>query len=433
MTYTQNIATANTNNNTPAIWNFIAWLSTALFYAYQMTLRVLPSVLMLPIMQKFDMDAQQFGILASFYYFGYALSQIPVGIALDRFPPKLVITICLSLCSLGVLCLAITEIKAIAYLGRFLVGSGSVAGILGAVKTIDQLYPDKTSIMLGFTVLIGVTGAYYGGQPVHELLQYMSMEYTLYYIAAAGIALALVIIISYSTPGPDNSRGNESSSPDEKHELSTLNALVHILKDKRIWLSGLFGGLMVGPLEGFADVWGANYLRQIHGLDPARANSAIVLIFLGLGIGSPIIGSIIEKYKNYATLTALYGWGMIVTLLLLFSVNNLSYTAICALHFITGMLCAYQVILFGIAGKFAPNRLVALSTSVINMFIMIFGIFYHIIIGTVLGKWFEPVEAGNALSYSAGAYHSAFAVIIIGLLLGVFGFVWLRKSLSEAN
>ncbi len=427
MSYTQNF--------TPAIplsvKNFIAWLSTALFFAYQMTLRVLPSALMLPIMKKFNMDAQQFGILASFYYFGYALSQIPIGIALDKFSPRLVITACLFTCSLGVLCLAISDIKAVAYLGRFLVGSASVAAILGAVKTIDHLYPSKASIMLGFTVLIGVMGAYYGGQPVYELLEYMSMDYALYNIAAVGGILALIILFSYNTEGTQENNASTADASNSGGSFSVVNSIILILKDKRIWLSGLFGGMMVGPLEGYADVWGANYLQQIHGLTPAKANSAIVLIFLGLGVGSPIIGTIIEKYRGYATIAAIYAWTMMIALLLLFNMNGLSYITICILHFITGLFCAYQVILFRVAGEFAPNNLVALGTSVINMLIMAFGIFYHIAIGSILKNWFEPVDASNALSYSPGAYHTAFSIIIIGLILGFIGFLGLKNSIER--
>ena len=65
------------------LFAWLAWGCGALFYAYQFALRVSPSVMASELMQTLSLDAAGFGLLASFYYYGYALFQVPAGSLLD--------------------------------------------------------------------------------------------------------------------------------------------------------------------------------------------------------------------------------------------------------------------------------------------------------------------------------------------------------------
>lgn len=68
-----------------------AWLMCALgavFYAYEYFLRILPSVMEVPLRAHFDLSASGFGLLAAFYYYAYVPMQLPVGVLMDRFGPR---------------------------------------------------------------------------------------------------------------------------------------------------------------------------------------------------------------------------------------------------------------------------------------------------------------------------------------------------------
>lgn len=403
----------------------LTWLLASLFYAFQMTLRVLPAIMSVEIMNKFNLDIKAFGMLAGFYYLGYAGGQIPIGLMLDKYQPKYVIAGCIILCISGLGLLAASENVEFAYLARLLIGLGSVAGILGSVKTINDFYPKNETLMLGFTVLIGVIGAIFGGRPVIKLLNLYSMEEVLMQIAVIGLILAALIIVFYNK--------DVSSQATKNSQISSK--LKYIFRKWQIWLAGLCGGLMVGPLEGFADVWGVNYFQQVHLITKENASDASFLIFLGLGIGGPILGYLNQISKNYLRLIASCGGLMIILFMIILNYAPIKYQLILPLTFLIGLFSAYQVIVFSLAGRYAPQDMVGVATSVINMFIMSFGFVFHYIIGYILHNYFTATKTLLGYkAYSMQAYNYAFSVIIIGLIIGSLGFMFLHKiakSLSK--
>ena len=71
---------------------WLIWFIASIFYAYQYILRVMPSIMLTDIMQKFHLDPAAFGQFSGVYYLGYSLMHLPIGIALDRWCPRYVMT-----------------------------------------------------------------------------------------------------------------------------------------------------------------------------------------------------------------------------------------------------------------------------------------------------------------------------------------------------
>src|SRR3990172_8928302 len=78
---------------------WVMWFLATSFFAYQFIMRVFTGLCVPEIMSKFHIDATEFGLLSSLYYYGYADMQIPVAYLLDRFGPRLVISLSCLLCS----------------------------------------------------------------------------------------------------------------------------------------------------------------------------------------------------------------------------------------------------------------------------------------------------------------------------------------------
>ena len=70
---------------------FLMWFFPLSFFAYQFILRLWPGLMMHQIMEQFSIDASHFGLLAAFYYYGYASMQIPVAVLLDRFSARYIV------------------------------------------------------------------------------------------------------------------------------------------------------------------------------------------------------------------------------------------------------------------------------------------------------------------------------------------------------
>ncbi len=226
----------------------LMWLFPLLFFAYQFILRLWPSLMMQQIMQQFAIDASGFGLLAALYYYGYSWMQIPVAMMLDRFSARYVIFGCAVLCGLAVLIFTYTNNWYLACLSRFLVGVGSAVGFLGTSKVISQWFPkDQYARMVGYSFTFGLIGAIYGGKPVSLLVEAYSWQKVAFTLAIVSITLGVATFLFLRSP-----QVPQGAEP----EKFTVAHFKNLLSSRVMWFLAIGNFLMVGALEGFADVWG---------------------------------------------------------------------------------------------------------------------------------------------------------------------------------
>ena len=87
--------------NRSIVW--VMWALASFFYAYQYIIRVLPNIMMIDILERFQIDAALFGQYSGLYYIGYAGMHIPLGILLDKYGPKWVLPISIVMTSIGLI------------------------------------------------------------------------------------------------------------------------------------------------------------------------------------------------------------------------------------------------------------------------------------------------------------------------------------------
>ena len=177
----------------PRFIAWTVWLVASIFYAYQYVLRVMPSIMINDIMNHFNIDSAIFGQFSGVYYIGYSLMHLPIGIMLDRFGPRKVMTGCILLTVIGLLPIIFADHWIYPVIGRTLIGIGSSAAILGTFKIIRMTFEEaKFTRMLSFSVTIGLIGAIYGGGPVNYMNQDLGYKTVIEIFALMGVALAIV-------------------------------------------------------------------------------------------------------------------------------------------------------------------------------------------------------------------------------------------------
>lgn len=367
-------------------------------------------------MQQFHIDAAAFSQFSGIYYIGYSLVHLPVGILLDRYGPKRIMSGCIFLTVLGLFPLLFATNWIYPVIGRCLIGVGSSAAILSVFKIIRMAFKEEQfPRLLSFSVMIGLIGAIYGGGPVNYLLHEFGYQTVIYLFVFLGIALAL---LSYwITP-------HMTSAP----TTSVVSNIKEIIKNPKVVLSCLFAGFMVGPLEGFADVWGTAFLKQLHHIDGNLAASLPSVIFIGMCFGSPVLNFIAEKTKSYP-LTII---GAAIVMILSFAgllMGELSSGSITILFAVIGVCCAYQILAIYKASTYVREEISGLTTAIANMIIVIFGYVFHTTIGNIVHAAGGPNNP-SALFYGV-------MVVPIGLCVGALGFILLslytKKQKSPLN
>lgn len=400
------------------------WAAVTTFFAFQFILRQSAGILREEIMLKYSADIIQFGTLAGGYYLGYAGMQIPLGVMLDRFSLRVVVFLSIIIASIGTLSFVYAESWQVVLMGRFMIGAGSAAAFLSVVKVIKSFFPVKYhAFMIGFSFTFGLLGAVFGSAPMKMIFNHWGYEGTFISIGVFGIALASTILAITSPRIMKLEYSTDSNL--------SFQEIIKIIMNPTIVFIGVCGGLMVGSLEGFADVWAIPFFEHVYGYSAEESVFAPSIIYLGMCVGGPMLAYIADIMKSQTTVIFFTG----VLTCLIFATLLLTQTpfwVVASLMFLLGILCCYQVLVFSLTSQIVSTAHAGIGIAVINCINMSFGHFFHTIISWVMHENDAGLVnlAGQAI-YDIDAYFPALVTIPICCMIGMVGFMYIGNQIQR--
>jgi hypothetical protein len=300
-------------------------------------------------------------------------------------------------------------------LGRIFTGIGSSAAIVGALQIFRILYPTKFAMMLGIMVSLSLITAVYASTLMSSIVASIGMEATISVLLYAGIILA--ILTYFLLP-------NSVSEVSHSHIKADIKA---IICNYRLLFASIFAGLMVGPLEGFADAWGSAFIISVYGIEKTVADSITLSVFLGMCVGCLILPYIADKTRCYFGVTIFSGIVMIACFMYILSgkatTDSLYYTCV-----ITGIFCAYQVVIIARIATFVREERSGMAAAVVNMIIMTFGWIFHNSIGMTLDKLWDGTITNGIKSYSATAFITSISIIPTASAIAIIGLTFMSMA-----
>jgi predicted MFS family arabinose efflux permease len=393
------------------------WLLANLFFFFQFILRLTPGILREEIIRKFSVDAAAFGTLSGYYYLGYAMAQIPLGIMLDRLSFRFVTSAAIFTAAVGTLIFVVTNNWNLLLFGRLLIGFGSGVAFLAVAKITKTYFDEKYhSFLLGLSFTCGLVGAIVGVTPMKLIFDNYGYDNTFTILAFVAFMLATAMLVMGKV---ETEKASESSA-------KTLHSVFKLMINPKILLIGTSGGLMVGALEGFADVWAIPFFSQVYGMSKTESSTVISFVYFGMCFGGPVLALLASFLRSANFMVFLTGVFTILVFMILFYAPALSPTIAAIMMFFLGILCCYQVLVFTIVSNQVKSTLVGLAIAVINCINMSFGHFFHTIIGRALEQgWDGYINQNGVAIYSKENFIYAFIVIPICCFIGQLGFAFL--------
>lgn len=404
-----------------SIWGLV------IFYViYQFILRVSLGVMGPALMERFTINATEFSLLGSIFYFGYASMQIPVGIFLDYFGPLKTIPLFLCLCVTGFCFFTFSDNWTIILLGRLLTGIGSAGAYISSLKVSNILFPDHLSkIFVGITSSLGLLGAVCGGL-IGFLLSILSLQTLLESLSLAGIILIGVVVFSFSFKKTRTLLQIKEISNTSSEEVLISGVARIFLKKPTLIILMVSVGLMTMALYTFADSWGPSFLIQIHHLSMDQAATSIFLIYIGMVTGCSLLSLIGNHFNITNLLIILCGFVTTSILISLLVFSNIPYLIILILTFIMGLCASLQILFFGIILSLVPKKFGGVTSGLTNMVIMLLGSGSISLMGVLMdyAQDLKIFHKGIPL-YNKYSYNLAFGTIAGLVLLGTLIFLTL--------
>lgn len=397
---------------------FVLILAT-LYYFYEFFLRVILGTIATELMTDLHIGAEQFALIGSAYYLTYSIMQTPVGILVDRFGVRLLLTVACVFCNIGVFGLVIADSFTVALISRFFIGFGSSFAFVSILVLALNWFPRKHfALLVGLIQFLGAVGPFLGGAPLAWALSMSGNDwrFVLFWIAIFGVVLNVFLALFV--------RSNPKDQPSQMIYLSKTEPLrkrlLDLIKNKQVWWTVSFAGMIYGSLPLLGAFWGTSYLKA-KGFNRETAAFIVSMIWIGLAVGSPLLGKFSEIIKRRRPPLILSGLlGMVASIVILYFEID-SKLLLCGLFFCIGLASAAQSVSFAVISEQVPRKLHATAIGLNNSVITFMGF----LIPPIASYMIVLASPPKASIFTVEAFEYGFLVIpvvyFVAFLLAVFG------------
>lgn len=402
----------NGNSSTRA---WLAALSAALFFFYDFVIMQMGGTLKLDWMNEFGLTATQFSLLASMFLYGNTLMLIPAGIIMDRYSIRKVMlrVIPISLIATGVF--TVTHSVWVAEVARFVQGSCNAFCFLSCVLVTSQFFEEKwRGFVMGLIVTLAMLGGVVAQTPLALLVNLIGWREALLGLTCLG----MVALLAFSVFVFDARRFDEIKLPTLKEEYE---GFVSAFKNSKTWGYGLYISFMNLPVMVVAGLWGITYLQEVHHLAFTEACFVNSLIMIGTIVGSPVLGSLSDRFEKRQTVMA---YSSVVAFFILLSVlysHIESVYVMSVLFFLLGFATSAQVIGYPVISEKNPVELQAKAAGIASIAIMGGAALAENVTGWLLEMHHRYYGHDDlVVIFSERDFQYAFTLMLLGFVISFF-------------
>lgn len=365
---------------------WLIWGLAASFYFLDYLARVAPGVMHQYLQQDFGINEAGFGILTASFYVPYILMQLPVGLTVDRFSIRWLLTFMSLLTAFGCVLFGLADNLAVASVARMLIGFSAAFAFVCALRLATSWFPPvMLGLLAGLTQALGMLGGAAGEAPISLMVGVIGWRHTMLVMAFIFVILA-VLLYQFIKDRPETNKK-------ETHIAGSIDiwqSLKIILSHRQTWINALYAGFLFGPTAVIGESIGPAYLQFGRGLTAHSAAFAIGLIFIGWSIGGPLTGWLSDRMgrrKPLMIFTAVCG--LLLTSVFVF-VPQISSKTACLLFFVFGLTNTGVALAYAVSTEIHDHKVVGTSIAFTNMTSILIGASLQPLVG-----WLVDFVAGD--------------------------------------
>jgi MFS family permease len=421
----------DSTERTPLL-GYTGWLLAASGFFYAWILRVSPSVMVGDLMAEFQIGGAVLGVMSSLYFYTYAAIQVPVGLAVDRFGPRRILSFTILITALGCVVSAAAPTIEVVYVGRLMIGFGSAFALVGSMVVGALWFPPRRfALLAGLAVAIGLVGGAVGQWALAWAVPEFGWRDTMYGIGAGGVVLsALTWLLTRDRP-PGKPRV-ATPSIQRNRARSVAADVWRVAQERQIVWASIITALSSAPVLTFGALWGVSYSETVYGMSRPEAAFYVSFLLYGVALGGPIFGWLSDRIGRRKT-PLIVGQSMAcISFATMLYVPDLPPAVFGLLIGIAGFGGASMNLCYATGRESLPTRNIGAALGLINMTaVALGGIVIQPLVGWFLDlQWTGELKDG-ARVYSAEAFQLALIVVPGLSLMAVLSCFGLRETYCQ--
>jgi len=403
----------------------LVFLPFALGHYLSSLIRTVNATLAPQLMAALALTPGQLGLLTSAFFLAFALAQLPVGMALDRWGPARVQPPMLLLAAVGALAFSGGHDFAQLLVARALIGLGLGGCFMSAVKALATwVAPERLPSVQGYLIAAGGLGAASATLPVRLALHYTDWRGLFVGLAAAAVGVGLLIRV-LAPSAPASARPAVATAPSAA--LAVLREVMRHPAFREVARLVLVPHMVFFGIQG---LWISRWLTDVAGYTEQGVAYLLYLSMAAVIFGAIAVGMLTEwagRRGIEPIRVAAAGVALFVLVQLGFVLNwRPSYQLLSVLFTLIGTITGIE---YAIVAQSLPATLTGRGATCLNLLIFLGAFAVQAGFGLLVGCW-RP----NVLQqYPAQAYQVAFAVLVLLQLRGLLLFArgrWGRAAQS---
>jgi len=286
-----------------AIYRWLIFSIMAIAYVGAFFHRGAPAVVALDIQESFGISAGLMGLLASAYFYSYAVVQFPAGLLSDSLGPRKTVSLFLIVGGVGSILFGLAPFLELSILGRVLVGLGAGMVFTPNMKILSEWFRVREfSRMNGLFLASGGLGALTAAAPLALVAGWVGWQISFAAIGCATLILAaLVWLLVRDRPQdlgyPSLSQTDSSSARalPPTRAIPLRQGVRLVLTNPYFWPLAIWSFLSIGCNMAFGGLWAGPYLRHVYGLSRTEAGNVLNMLAVGIMVGSPLMSVASER------------------------------------------------------------------------------------------------------------------------------------------
>ena len=387
---------------------FRVFLPFAVGYFLAYLYRTINAVLGPVLMRDLDLSPSALGFLTGTYFLAFAVAQIPLGLAIDRYGPRRTEGCLLFAAVFGACIFAFAEQLWTLSIGRALIGLGVSGCLLCAFKAFAIWYHrERLALVNGCILGIGALGAVAASTPLELSLSVIGWREIFLGLGLATAASALLIL----TVVPEREVEGAPSNWSEQ-----IRGLVGILCARKFWLVAPLITTAHAAWFSHQALWLGPWLRDVAGLNAMQSADSLLFGAVGMASGFVAFGVLAERLGKLGIPTsavAAFGTAIFVVVQFLLAFDAPFQTRV--LCFCFGFFGGAITLFYASLTQQFATHLTGRVTTTAALLAFSGGFCMSVATGWIVEQW--PGALGYRIAFGGAG------------VLQVLGFVWLAWRL----